>query len=173
MIKSTTVNELKQWLDNDEALLIDVREPGEYSASNIECATLIPLSNISHDKLPKLNGKKLVIHCRSGMRSANACKKLLTENSELEVYNLEGGIMAWEKDGNATKSSGKKILPLDQQVQLTIGILLIITAVLTLTISSLFTLIAAFIGAGLTFAGLTGTCGLAMLIAKMPWNQCK
>lgn len=173
MIKSTTVKELKKWLDNNEAILIDVREPGEHSVSNIECATLIPLSGISHDKLPELNGKKLVIHCRSGMRSSNACKKLLAEDSSLELYNLDGGIMAWEKHGHSTKCSGKKLLPLDRQVQLTIGIFLIISAILTYTVSSLFILVSAFMGCGLVFAALTGTCGLGMLIAKMPWNQCK
>ena len=109
MMKSTTVTELKKWLDNDEAILVDVREPGEHSASNIECATLIPLSDICHDKLPKSNGKKLVIHCRSGMRSAKACNKLLASNPELEVYNLEGGIVAWQKQALTTKSSGKKV----------------------------------------------------------------
>ncbi len=103
MIKSTTVAELKKWLANNEAILIDVREPGEHSISNIECATLIPLNDISHDKLPELNGKKLVLHCRSGMRSSSACQKLLLENSALELYNLEGGIMAWEKSDNSNK----------------------------------------------------------------------
>ena len=171
MIPSINVNELKQWLDNDEAILIDVREPAEHSATNIKQATLIPLSDICAKKLPSVGEKKLVLHCKSGMRSTKACAKLLGENPDLIIHNLEGGILAWQNAGYSIESSGKKILPLDRQVQLTIGIMLLIGTLLTANLSSLFIIISAFIGVGLTYAGLTGHCGLAMIIAKMPWNQ--
>lgn len=171
MINQISVQELKKLIDNDEAMLIDVREPAEHSAENIKQATLIPLSQICMDKLPNASGKTLVIHCKSGMRSMSACTKLLSENSDLVVHNLEGGIMAWQQANLPVQSSGKKILPLDRQVQLTIGIFLLIGALFTYFFSPAFILISAFISIGLIFAALSGTCGLQMILAKMPWNQ--
>ncbi len=94
-IKTIDAKTLKTWLANDEAVLIDVREPEEYKQQNIKEATLIPLSNVCTKLLPNRAGKKLVIHCRSGKRSMIACEKLCAENPQLEVYNLKGGILAW------------------------------------------------------------------------------
>jgi rhodanese-related sulfurtransferase len=95
MMKIVDVKTLKQWLANNEVVLIDVREPQEYVESNIPQAKLIPLGIITRDALPELSGKKLVIHCRSGKRSATACEKLISEDPTLDIYNLEGGILAW------------------------------------------------------------------------------
>ena len=86
---------LKKWLKNDEAVLIDVRELAEYQESKIDQAHLIPLGEISINSLPNFENKKLVLHCRSGKRSLTAGAKLLEENPNLEIYNLEGGIIAW------------------------------------------------------------------------------
>ena len=86
---------LKKWLKNDEAVLIDVRELAEYQESKIDQAHLIPLGEISINSLPDFKNKKLVLHCRSGKRSLTAGAKLLEENPKLEIYNLEGGIIAW------------------------------------------------------------------------------
>ena len=86
---------LKKWLKNDEAVLIDVRELAEYQESKIDQAHLIPLGEISINSLPDFKNKKLVLHCRSGKRSLTAGNKLLEENPKLEIFNLEGGIIAW------------------------------------------------------------------------------
>lgn len=95
-IKVVDVATLKQWIDRDEALVIDVREPSEYEAENIAEATLIPLGSMSMRALPVIkHGCKLVLHCRSGKRSQFACEQLLEEKPSLEVYNLEGGILEW------------------------------------------------------------------------------
>ncbi len=173
-IKTVNVTTLKNWLNNNEALVIDVREPAEYEAENIKGSKLIPLSIISKNTLPEGNGKKLVIHCRSGKRSTNACEKLLAEDPNLEIYNLERGILAWIEAKNLVQTSGKLYLPLDRQVQLVVGICVFLGSLFTHFFNPLFFLFTAFIGLGLGFAGLTGFCGLAKLMAKMPWNQnCK
>ncbi len=161
---------LKSWLEKGEAALIDVREPGEHAASSIPGAKLLPLSGISRQALSEFAGKKLVIHCQAGKRGGTACEKLLAEDPALEIYNLEGGIAAWIAAGNAVKTSGKCFLPLDRQVQLTVGLGLLLSVLLGYTIASGFFLLCAVFGAGLTFAGLTGHCGLAKLLAKAPWN---
>lgn len=91
--------QLKFWLDNNQAILVDVREPWENQNVRIEGAVLIPLNVIALNKLPKLDGRKLVIHCRSGMRSEIACNQLMDDDPNLEVYNLEGGIESWMSKG--------------------------------------------------------------------------
>ncbi len=170
-IKTIDANTLKHWMEAGEAVVVDVREPAEHAAENIPGAKLIPLATINKSILPEYSGKKLVIHCRSGKRSTNACEKLLTEDPNLEIYNLEGGISAWGALGNELKISGKLFIPLDRQVQLTIGILLILCSILGYMITPLLFILTGLIGIGLTIAGITGFCGLSKVVAKMPWNQ--
>lgn len=170
-IKTVDSVTLKRWIDSGEAVVVDVREPAEHAAEKIEGAMLLPLGSVSRNSLPQTQGKKLVIHCRSGKRSTSACEKLLAEDPNLEVYNLEGGISAWGAAGHQVASSGKFFLPLDRQVQLTIGLLLITGSLLGYLFTPAWFFLTGFIGAGLTVAGLTGFCGLAMVMARMPWNQ--
>lgn len=170
-IKTIDAKTLKNWLDNNEAVLIDVREPAEHYAENIKGATLLPLSHLRKDALPLSIGKKLVVHCRKGGRGGAACEKLLAEDPGLDIYNLEGGIEAWSSAGLTVASSGKAFLPLDRQVQLTIGLLLVTGSLLGILFSPAWFLLTGLIGVGLTVAGLTGFCGLAFIMAKMPWNQ--
>lgn len=99
-IRTVDTNTLRNWIDKGEVLIIDVREPIEYSAGNIPGAINIPLAIISKGLLPPIEDKKLVMQCRSGGRSNQACAKLLAEDPELEIYNLEGGIIAWTPSDN-------------------------------------------------------------------------
>ena len=170
-LKTIDAKTLKTWLDNNEAVLVDVREPAEHTAENITGATLLPLGSVSKSKLPPCSGKKLVIHCRKGGRGGSACQKLLAEDPSLDIYNLEGGIEAWNAAGLTVASSGKAFLPLDRQVQLTIGLLLITGSALGYFLTPAFFLLTGLIGVGLTIAGATGFCGLALLMARLPWNQ--
>lgn len=98
-VKTIDTHTLKQWLEQGKAVLLDVREPDEYKAAHIEIAHLLPLAQVTTDALPDISGKTLVIQCQSGKRSATACAKLLTENPALDVYNLQGGIIAWHEAG--------------------------------------------------------------------------
>jgi len=170
-VKNIDAKTLKKWLENNEAILIDVREPSEHEAEKISGSNLLPLAKVCKSSLPKYENKKLVLHCRSGKRSANACQKLLGEDSALEIYNLEGGISAWSVEGCEIETSGKFFLPLDRQVQLTIGLGVFVASILGYLLSPSFFLLSGFFGVGLIFAGLSGYCGLAILMAKMPWNK--
>lgn len=162
---------LKTWIDKGEAILVDVREPAEHAAQSIPGATLLPLGKISRTALPALQNKKLVLHCKAGKRGGVACETLLKESPELEIYNLEGGIDAWAQAGHDTRSSGKFFLPLDRQVQLTIGSAVVLGVVFGYMVHPNFFLVSGFFGLGLMNAGITGWCGLAKLMARMPWNQ--
>lgn len=162
--------ELKKLLESQEVCLIDVREPAEYRSKCIDGSCSIPLSKISANNIPDTN-KKIVIHCGIGKRSEAACKKILAENPNLEIYSLEGGISAWERAGFLVKQEGPKLLPLDRQTQLAIGIFIILGMILGFLITSFFYIIPFIIGLGLMSAGITGWCGMSKLLAIMPWNK--
>jgi len=170
-IKTVDAATLKRWIEAGEAVVVDVREPGEHAAENIEGAHLVPLGGLTKAAIPSCEGKKLVVHCGLGKRGGKACEKLLAEDPHLDIYNLEGGLSAWKAAGYPIMHSGKFFLPLDRQVQLTIGILLIMGSLLGYFWSPAWFLLTGMIGLGLSAAALTGVCGLTMLMAKMPWNQ--
>lgn len=100
-IPTINVETLKAWLDKNEVLLVDVREADEYAASHIPGALLLPLSQFSPLKLPEHPGKKLVIQCLGGKRSAMACQATMIAIPGIDVYNLEGGINSWAAAGFA------------------------------------------------------------------------
>lgn len=170
-VKNIDAKTLKKWLKNNEAVVVDVREPAEHKAEKIDGSNLLPLANVCKDSLPNWKNKKLVLHCHGGKRSLSACQKLISEDPNLEIYNLEGGISAWSAEGCETKTSGNFFLPLDRQVQLTIGLGVFIGSILGYLVSPIFFLLCGFFGAGLIFAGLSGYCSLAILMSKMPWNK--
>lgn len=97
MIHLLDAKTLKDLISQDKALIIDVREPSEYNESHIEGSTLIPLATLTIQKVKDLikDDQKIVINCRSGGRSLRACQMLNEYDNQLDVYNLEGGIIAW------------------------------------------------------------------------------
>ena len=99
-IKSIDSKTAQKWLANGEAVLVDVREKSEHTEVCIRDAHLIPVDKISVEKLPEAaKNKKIIVHCKLGGRSQKACAKLLAEDVDLDLYNLEGGIEAWEAAG--------------------------------------------------------------------------
>jgi rhodanese-related sulfurtransferase len=169
-MKEIKANDLKEKLDKNEVLLIDVREPHEYKAASIEGAHLIPLGDISLDKLPS-QSLPIVIHCRSGKRSKEACTKLLEMNKNLVLYSLEGGIQAWQDAGFPVQSSEKKNLSLERQTQITAGLFCFLGTGLGFLLNPYFYIIPGFVGLGLLVSGITGWCGTTTLLSKMPWNR--
>ena len=157
-------------------IIIDVRERDEYVAEHIQDAIHIPLSSFdtaAPGVLPYLKDKKLVFMCTGGPRAELAVAHLhkigFNGNSQCSVY--PGGLIAWKKQGKPTIKSGKKPLPILRQVQLIAGSIIVLTVALGYWVAPGFLAIAAFFGLGLTVAGLTGFCGMAKLLALMPWNK--
>lgn len=167
-VKTVDPATLRQWLEQGSALLVDVREPAEHRSRNIAQARPVPLGKIDATQLPE--GSRIVVHCLKGGRGASACEKLIRQNPKLEVYNLSGGIDAWAAAGLPIRTAGFA-LPLDRQVQITIGIVLVMASALALLVSPLFMLMTAAMGLGLFIAGTTGFCGLARVMAYAPWNK--
>lgn len=167
--QSILPNELKSLLPNGSCL-VDVREPIEHAEEHIEGAKLIPLGQLEKHVGEIDSDRPVVVMCRSGQRGKEALDKL--ERLGIEgVRNLEGGIVAWREAGHPVKTSNQKLLPLMQQVQCTIGLGVLTGAILTVTVHPNWVYLCAFFGAGLTMAGSTGWCGLAILMSKMPWNR--
>ena len=92
-----------EWLEAGDIILVDVRETVEYEADHIPGALLCPLSTFEPELFPRFPGKRVVIHCAVGKRSAAACKQLQKTGYPDEVLNLEGGIGAWKAAGCPTE----------------------------------------------------------------------
>jgi rhodanese-related sulfurtransferase len=161
--------ELKSMLPGG-CCLVDVREPVEHAEQHLPEAKLIPLGQLEKRVAEIDRSGPVVVMCRSGKRGTEALNKLRALGIH-DVRNLEGGILGWKEAGLPVATSGKRGLPLMQQVQLTIGLGVLTGAILALTVHPNWVFLCAFFGAGLTMAGSTGWCGLAILMSKMPWNR--
>ena len=161
----------------NDAELIDVRTPGEYREVHLEIARNVHLDQLDPKALMQTrhgsSGDPLYVVCKSGGRSQQACDKFITAGFT-NVVNVEGGTMACI-DAGLPVVRGKKAVSLERQVRIAAGSLVLLGAVLGwlyITISAyLIGLCGAFVGAGLVFAGITDTCGMGMMLARMPWNQ--
>jgi len=164
---------LERWLSAGECLLVDVREPDEHARERIAGARLVPLSRFDPSAIGARPGQRVVLHCKSGRRSADAMLRLASlEAAGIPVHSLVGGIEAWKSAGKAVATdTSVSRLSIMRQVQLVIGILTLTGCALAWFVHPAFIALPAFLGAGLTFAGATGTCGLASLLAAMPWNR--
>ena len=169
-MQDVEVTTLKVWLERGEALLIDVREPSEYAAEHIPEARLLPLSTFDPMRVPQEAGKKVVLHCVMGMRSAQAGQKLL-DAGFTTVYNFRGGVQAWKDAGYTTTRGQRTPLSLPRQVQIISGSLVLLGTLLGVIASPWFLLLSAVMGVGLVYAGVSGTCGMATLLARLPYNQ--
>ncbi len=163
---SVSAEELHHKLD--QVLLIDVREPGEYSAERIPGAKLMPLSKFDPSQIPA--GKEVVLYCRTGNRSSVAASKVLASGVST-ISHLEGGLVSWKQQGFKTDRDADAPISLFRQVQIVAGTLVLTGTILGATVSPKFLGLSGFVGAGLIFAGITDTCAMGMLLAKLPYNQ--
>lgn len=169
-IQTITPDTLRQWIDDDAVVLVDVREPDEFGAERIGEARLLPLGQVCSESIPDEFGHRTVLYCRGGNRSALAAEGLALEGVS-EVFHLEGGIKAWKAAGFPTVGQPNPRLSIMRQVHVTAGTLIVLSVVLGAFVSPWLLILAGFVGGGLMFAGLTGTCGLAKLLKGMPWNR--
>lgn len=145
------------------AVLVDVREPDEVAALSVPGALHIPLDQLTErlGELPR--DQEILFLCRSGSRSGMACERV--SNRLPHAKSVEGGIAAWEKAGGAVTVRSRRI-PLMRQVQIIAGLL-----ILTGFFFKPLWFFVPLVGIGQTVAGLTGFCGMAKLLQKMPWNR--
>jgi rhodanese-related sulfurtransferase len=164
-------SEAQKMLSRGEATLIDVREPDEHAAERIAGSRLMPLSAFDPAEVGAFKAGRVIVHCRSGRRSAEALR-MLASVPGLEALNLSGGILAWKEQGLPVESSGRRApINVMRQTQLVIGLGVLTGVALGYFVHPVFLILAAFFGAGLVFAGASGTCGLMSLLSVMPWNR--
>lgn len=151
------------------ALLVDIRERDEHAREKIAIAHHAPLSRL--DKLELAPEASLVIfHCKSGARTAANAERLACA-TDVDAYILEGGIEAWKKAGLPVVADKRQPIELMRQVQIAAGSLVFGGVLLGALVHPGFNWLAGFVGAGLIFAGATGACGMARLLALAPWNR--
>jgi rhodanese-related sulfurtransferase len=148
---------------------VDVREPVEYASEHIPGAISHPLSQFDPHQIQPQPGQKLVLYCQSGKRSAHAAQLLNTIG--VTAIQLQYGITTWKAEPYPLEKSQGAPLSLFRQVQIVAGSLVLLGTIAGATISPWGLLVSGFVGAGLVFAGVTNTCALGMLLAKLPYNQ--
>lgn len=178
MANELNVNQALEMIQSGQAVLIDVREPDEFKAEHIAYALSVPLGSLEEGfktlKIP--SDKTILFQCLKGKRGEMACQRLQgLEACQNPVMNIEGGIDAWKAQGlpviGGASCCASPKLPIMRQVQLIVGALVVLCVLVGFSgVQGAFALAGVF-GAALFFAGLTGWCGLAMLLAKMPWNK--
>lgn len=167
MISTISVEQLRA----GDFKLIDVRTPAEFETLHATGAQNFPLDKLDADSLTE-DKKTIAVICQSGQRSLKASGKLLAAGIK-NVVSVDGGTAAWQKAGLPV-TPGKQTISLERQVRIVAGSITLAGAIAAIISGNVyFAGIPAFIGAGLTFAGITDTCGMALVLAKMPWNSRK
>lgn len=150
--------------------LVDVRTPAEFREVRVPFARNVPSDRLSAESLTSGDAARpLYVICQSGGRGRQACEKLQAAGFT-DVVNVEGGTRAWDQAGLPVVR-GKRSVSLERQVRMAAGTLVLAGSILGAFVHPYFIGLAAFVGAGLLFAGVTDTCGMGLLLSRMPWNQ--
>ncbi|MBR1179037.1 rhodanese family protein [Bradyrhizobium sp. KB893862 SZCCT0404] len=156
-------------LIEEGAVLVDIREADEHARSRIAAAVHAPLSRLDKVEIAP-NAKAVIFHCRSGNRTHSNADRL-ARSSDCEAYILDGGIDAWRSAGLPVVDNRSQPIEIMRQVQITAGSLVIAGTALGLFAHPAFYALAASVGAGLVFSGVSGSCMMARLLAFAPWNR--
>ncbi|KQV54752.1 rhodanese family protein [Caulobacter sp. Root342] len=157
-------------LAEGRAVLIDIREPDEFARRRAKGALSRPLSTLDAKGLSLPDAREVIFTCRSGMRTSANGERLVAACGH-SAHVLEGGLDAWDGAGLPVELDRKAPLEMMRQVHIVAGSLVLVGVVLGLTVSPWFLGVAGFAGAGLTFSGISGFCGMARLLALAPWNR--
>lgn len=154
--------------------IIDVRTPAEFTAVHADGARLVPLDALDPQAimstLDEGPADSLYLICKSGGRAAKAAERFHSAGFS-NVYTIEGGTTAWEQAGLPVVRGGRAVMSLERQVRIGAGSLVLLGVLLGWLVHPGLYGLAAFVGAGLVFAGVTDWCGMGMLLARMPWNR--
>lgn len=165
--------ELNQLIESDSRpLILDVRSPAEFRQMSLPDSKSMPLDQLDIEQVRKMadGHKECVVVCYTGKRSAEACRKLREAGIE-GVRSLEGGLELWERKNLALERSETGGFSIIRQVHIVVGAMVVIGVLLTVYLSPWWAILPGFFGAGLLFAGLSGFCGMGLMLSKMPWNK--
>ncbi|WP_031554805.1 rhodanese family protein [Parvularcula oceani] len=165
-----TAQDIARQAEAERFSLVDIREPDEFRREHAAGAICLPLSALRSGEAELPAGRPVLFMCRSGMRTQDNAA-LLGEAVRQDGFLLEGGLQAWKAAGLPTREDRSAPLEIMRQVQIAAGTLVLLGVALGLLLHPGFYGIPAFVGAGLTVAGVTGWCGMARLLGAMPWNR--
>lgn len=154
-------------------VIIDIRGHDEWRREHISDAHSLPLEDIKPGCLSDKSLSQIdtvIFHCQSGMRTEKSVEQLIASVYPAKSLIMQGGLNAWKAAGYPVTTDRLQPLPLMRQVQMTAGALVLGGTLAGATLASIFYIIPGFVGTGLIFAGATGWCGMAKLLAVMPWN---
>lgn len=166
-----TAPELSRLLATDDtARLLDVRSPGEFENAHIAGAYNVPLDQL-HEHAGDVRRARgpVVLICQSGRRAQQA-EQVLRASQMPNVHVLDGGMAAWVDLGMAVRRFRARV-SLERQVRIAAGTIVAVGSIAALTVSPLLAIVPLLIGTGLVFAGVTDTCAMGMLLAKLPYNR--
>jgi rhodanese-related sulfurtransferase len=169
-VATISPQELADRIERGEAKeIIDVRTPTEFREVHATAARNVPLDTLEPGEIGTKNGEPAYFICKAGGRSAKACQKLI-DAGITDVVSIDGGTDAWAAAGLPVVR-GQKTMSLERQVRIAAGSLVLLGSALGWFVHPYFVGLSAFVGAGLVFAGVTDTCGMGMMLARMPWNK--
>lgn len=173
MIKQIGVNELFKLIeDGTPAQIVDVREGGEFATERIAAARLIPLTSFAK-RVGEIDRRRPVyLLCRTQNRSRRAADELM-KRGYTDIGIVAGGITAWKAAGLPLVNGDRNIWSLERQVRFVAGLLVVVGSLLAILVNLYFIALPVFVGAGLVFSAATDTCGMAMILARLPWNSAK
>lgn len=157
---------------SDDVVVVDVRTPGEFEAVHLAHAVNIPLNEIAEraDEIRQFqtDGKTVVLACRTAQRSHQAQEKLASRGVT-DITILDGGIVAWEADGNPIVRDVIR-WDLERQVRLVAGSIVFVSILVSVFFPPA-RFVAGFVGAGLVFAAVSNTCAMAHVLSRLPYNR--
>jgi rhodanese-related sulfurtransferase len=168
MIRPVSPAEAQRLVNEENALLVDIREPDEFARAQIAGARLEPLSVLPYLSPEPDRERPAVFYCHSGRRTQDNAN-MLRERGYATSYLLDGGLEGWEKAGLPVIRR-KQPLPVARQIQMLAGSLVLLFSLLSLASPS-FIWLTVFVGGGLVFAGYSGICLMGKVLARMPWNR--
>jgi len=147
--------------------LIDVRSAAEFAGGHIPGAINVPMTQVEA-RTPDIGEGPILMICEAGTRAAIAAGWL---EGGRTVAVLEGGTAAWRKAALPLVACVPSRWALERQVRLAAGVIVLAATLLAVLVNPKWVYLAMFVGAGLTFAGATNICGMAVMLAHMPWNR--
>jgi len=154
----------------EDIVIVDVREPQEYTHEHIKHSKNVPLSKLASLHANDYQDKIAIFHCSSGKRTAFN-EGALDATPFKEKYCLSGGIIAWKAAHMPTESEHAAPIDVMRQVQLIVGCMILLGVGLSYMVSVYFILLTILAGLGLLVAGFTGFCGMAEVLKFLPWNK--
>jgi len=171
VVNKITAAELANMRAGGSAQLIDICSPTEYASGHVPGAINIPMEQLGARIADLRIDSTVVLICKSGQRACASAQ--LLKASRTDVLVLDGGTRAWRKSGGQIVVNTRTGWSLERQVRLGAGLLVLVGVVLSVVWNRGWIGLSAFVGLGLTFAGLTDVCGMAFLLTKMPWNKAR